>query len=413
MRPAAWVVLLTPWLTLFPAKSSASDEAPALPAVTRMELSLEECIALALQKQPNLLAARASLANAEAGLRALNALRFPATLARELPVRRAQACVGIQAAVAALDQAERETVYAVTRNYFTVRYAKQQEREAGEVVKNLELIIDTATRYITAGGKNITEAEVDRAAVYQAMAEARRIQSAVGAQRALAALREAIGMGPNCELQVSEKDLPRPAAQPVREQIIALALERRGDLGQVNAFVKLTALEVQAQQLNPRQQVNTFAAGGDIHAQPVPPGYHNGEYRPGGLLPEMPVLLVGPRAERAARACALRARADAVAEKTANLIVLEAEDAYRRWEEATASRQTRKKTGQGLDHSICGAGSGPGQSGHHASPRGASPAGSEPVPLRDNPRAGGPGTGNRRRLLRGTGHGCQCFGALT
>src|SRR5262249_23100386 len=76
-------------------------------------------------------------------------------------------------------------------------------------------------------------------------------------------------------------------------------------------------------------------AGSDIHAFQVPQEVHNTEYRPGAVPPEMPTMLVGSRAERQKHAQSLHVRARAAAEVARNLIALEAEDAYLRWEEAT------------------------------------------------------------------------------
>jgi outer membrane protein TolC len=80
--------------------------------------------------------------------------------------------------------------------------------------------------------------------------------------------------------------------------------------------------------------MGTFAAVGDIHSRQVPPEISDGDYRPGGIPPEMPTTLVGSRSARMERARSLTARAQAVAEKTRNLVALEAEDAYLKWEEA-------------------------------------------------------------------------------
>ena len=61
----------------------------------------------------------------------------------------------------------------------------------------------------------------------------------------------------------------------------------------------------------------------------------DGEYRPGALAPEMPTTLVGRRGDRMERARNFGDRADAVVDKTRNLITLEATDAYLRWEETS------------------------------------------------------------------------------
>src|SRR5262245_34322367 len=91
--------------------------APAGPAVKGLDLT--ECLHLAYQNHPRIAAQQASLAAAEDGLRALEKLRLLAQLlAPELPIRHRQAALGLTAASAALDQAQRETAYAVTRTYF-------------------------------------------------------------------------------------------------------------------------------------------------------------------------------------------------------------------------------------------------------------------------------------------------------
>jgi hypothetical protein len=59
-------------------------------------------------------------------------------------------------------------------------------------------------------------------------------------------------------------------------------------------------------------------------------------------------MLVGTRAERVKHAEDLKARAEAVVEVTRNLIALEAEDVFLRWEEASlASRQAREAADTG------------------------------------------------------------------
>jgi outer membrane protein TolC len=79
--------------------------------------------------------------------------------------------------------------------------------------------------------------------------------------------------------------------------------------------------------------METFAANSDIHAQPVPQGVRDGEYRPGAISIEMPAELVGSKNLRVERAEALFARATSVVDKTRGLIRLEAKSAVGRYEE--------------------------------------------------------------------------------
>ncbi len=80
--------------------SGTGSQAPA-PAASAPTLNLAECLEWAHQRQPRLAVARASLAAAQDGKRALDALRVPTLLVPELPVRRRQAALGVTAAAAA------------------------------------------------------------------------------------------------------------------------------------------------------------------------------------------------------------------------------------------------------------------------------------------------------------------------
>jgi outer membrane protein TolC len=305
-------------------------------------LSLTEAINLALQRQPAVAAQRAGLASAQNASQAVESIRIPTLIARELPVRRQQAALGVTVAAAGLEQAEHDTVYAVTRTYYTAVYAREQERVARETVERLRATLESAERMVKAGSKDVTTVNVDTLTVYQNLAEVRRVQAAEGVGRALAALREAIGLGPDCCVDVPSGALPELNPQICREEIIALALARRGELVQSNLLAEITHLEVEAQGTSCRPKKETFAAAGDIHSRQVPQGVADGEYRPGAVPPEMPVMLAGSRANRMERARSLSARAAAVADKTRNLIALEAEDAYLRWQEASRKLPSTK-----------------------------------------------------------------------
>jgi outer membrane protein TolC len=311
-------------------------EPPAATVAAPTTFNLTQCVELALQRHPRIAAQAASLAAAEDGCRALDALRLPAIVATpDLPVRRKQAGLGVTAAAAGLDEAERETVFAVTSSYMTVIYAREQERVARGVIDRLTSLRDNARRQLDAGAPGVTSVDVSRTAVYVRLAETRRIESSQGAKRALAALREAIGLPCDAGLDVPADKLPESDARPSRDETVAGALARRGDLTRAAVFADASALEVCAQASSHQKKLETFAAGSDVHSTTVPPGQRSDPYRPGGIPPEMPTLLAGPTAERVRHARSLQARGAAVLESTRGLIVLEAEDAFLRWEQAS------------------------------------------------------------------------------
>jgi outer membrane efflux protein len=316
------------------ARAAEPIAAPA-GAVTAESLDLAACLNLALQRQPRIAAARFSLAAAQDGKEALDALHIPPVLDPEIPVRRRQACLGVTAAAAALEQAEHETVYAVTRTYFTVLFAREQERVARSVVDRLSAVNEVARKALDSGARNVTSSDVNRTTVYLNLAQTQQYKAAQGVKRALAALREAIGIGPEYRFDVPPGKLPQLNVQISQDDVVARALARRGEMVQATIFAEETCLEVEAQGTSMHRKMQTFAAGADIHSRPVPQGEHNEDYRPGGILPEMPTLLAGARPERVKHARSLNARAEAMVEGTRNLIALEAEDAFIRWEEAS------------------------------------------------------------------------------
>ena len=117
--------------------------------------------------------------------------------------------------------------------------------------------------------------------------------------------------------------------------MIAAALARRGSLVKAGVFAEVASLEVAAQALGHHRRLETFSSGSDIHSGQVPQVVRGAEYRPGGVPPEMPSVLVGPRPERVKHAESLQCRAAAALEGTRDLIALEAEDAFLQWEQAS------------------------------------------------------------------------------
>jgi outer membrane protein TolC len=344
-RPRTSVLLLSLAGCLLAAAPGAAEEpdawqeqpgsaTPSTTGTAAVTLDLGACLQLALHEHPRIAAARASLASAEDARSALDAMRTPECLAPDLPVRRRQAAVGVTAAAFGVQHAELEVSYDVVRTYVTVLYAREQERVARGVVARLSATQDLTRQALKAGARDVNASDVSRITVAVRLAETKHLEASQGIKRALAALREALGQGPEFHFGVPDQRLPVPEARPVLHDALAAALTRRPGLIQAQLFADLVALEVEAQGTTCRTRVETFAAGGDIHSRPVPTGTHDTVYRPGALGSEMPGLLAGSKAERMQRARDLHARALDVVAQTRNLITLETEDAYLRWEMA-------------------------------------------------------------------------------
>ena len=284
----------------FAAAQPEAIPAPA-PKAELPKLNLLDCLRIANDRQPTLIAARASLAARLAAQKGVNGLHPPSFLAPDLPIRRKQSLRGVDAAEAEVYQAEYDTSYAVIRMYFSAVYARQQYDVAEEVVTGLTFWRDLVGRIVQGGGdETLNQDVVDRLNIYLKMAEAKQAQGLVGVDRALAALREAMGVGADCgEFRPADARLPIPTAKPEKDLIVSLAVNRRGELVQAMVAADVTRLEVCAQQsIRFRPIARTFASSGDIHAKSVPTGLHNGEYRPGAMGVEMPANVAGHRDDR-------------------------------------------------------------------------------------------------------------------
>jgi outer membrane protein TolC len=316
---------------------------------------LAACRRLALARQPALAAAQDTLAAAQARARAVEELHVPTLLQPDLPIRRHQSALGVGIAQAGVNQAEAEAVYAVTRNYFSVLFAREQKAVALQALDNLKGLQESLTDIVNSGARtDVTRRHIEKVNVYIDIVKGRLPEAEEGVNRATAALREAMGGGPDCPVQVADSRLPDLDFEVNRDQLVALALERRGEMIQANLAAEVVSCEVSAQGTSRRPTKRTFASASDIHAQQVPQGVRNEEYRPGALPLEMPVSLVGSKAARQEQASALAARAGAVVEKTRNLITLEVDDNYLKWREARAKlvelRRAQKNAQSYFDH---------------------------------------------------------------
>jgi outer membrane protein TolC len=324
-----------------------AQAAPAMPALPPLDLATAR--KLALEHQPSVAAARASLAAAVARQQALERVHLGGVLlARDLPVRRQQAAAGVEGTQAAVCQAEADAAAAATVTYLAVLYALEQQKVLADARSRLEDLRGKVQKIIDLkdkGRADVTTTELKRLDSYLAFVEARRAEAATGQERGLAALREALGLPPCTPLTLAQSRLPEPGPGPEggREQVIALALARRGEVAQSQAAERAAALEIEAQHALLLPNARTFASGSDLHAQMVPPTVFYPNYLPGGIVPEMPPMLPGGRAGRVEQAEAYHARTEAVVAKARNLIALQAEDAYLRWQEKAAARDQLRK----------------------------------------------------------------------
>ena len=314
------------------------------------ELSLGECIAIAVERQPALKAVHASQVATAAGKQALqNIRRLGSLVSPDLPIRKEQANRGVIAAAADVQKLHNEVVHDVTRLYYTVVYAKQQEQLADDTVAQVEAFVDIGKKLLnSATPGDMTKAKYNL--MILGLTDARKLQGKAhsGVKLAVAGLREVMAVERGFAFQLKDKELPVMAQNvPLTEaQVIDMALDRRPELALAAAAADAFRLEVYAQgQLRFRRSVPTLAGASDLHSRLLPtasrdPGQ---DYRPEPISPEMPPQVVGSKADRVARVLAYSHRADMVYEKARNLMVLEGEKAFIDFDEAAKSLAISKE----------------------------------------------------------------------
>jgi outer membrane protein TolC len=312
----------------------SSDEAPKAQAAT-----LHAYRQIALENQPTIAATRAALKAALDRVQALDCLRVPSCLARDLPIRRKQAPLGVTIAQAGIAQAEAETLHGVTAGYLAALYANQQLRLTNDpkegIRHRLQDLQKTVNDFVAQKQRRDVTLREHRNLVksFLETLDGRVLEAEQGKLRALAAMREAMGVAPDCVVAVPDGDLPCPSVEPpTLNELIALAVARRGEVIQAAVFAQVVCLEIDAQASTGKATMRTFASSSDIHAKPVPTGDLGGlNFRPSIVGPDMPAFLNGSRDARVQQARDYHERALANAVKARNLVALEVEDLYRRW----------------------------------------------------------------------------------
>ncbi len=298
-------------------------------------LTLVDCLNIGRTHQPSIQAARASLGTAQAAQRGLQAIRLGSRLSRELPVRKQQSAHGVAAAAANLEQVRHDVGASIARLYFSVIYAREQLKVAEEISDRLQATVAVGEALLGQRGApaDLNSLSIERAKLFRSLAQSRVDEARRGLGRAKAALREAMGVGPDFEFDVPQEPLPKMLTGVEKDHIVGLAQCHRGEVSMAEHGLAISQLEMQAQAAMRRVKRPTAAAAGDVHARPVPTGSFGDDYKPGAIGLDFPTLFVGPREIRVQRAAEVAARSTAATEKARNLVTLEAEDTYYRWEE--------------------------------------------------------------------------------
>ena len=318
--------------------------------------TLMEALSIGHSRHPQIAALRASMNAALLKGRGLSEVkRTIGFLSPDIEFREKQSDLGLKAAMAEYDQAQYEVTYAIIRCYFTVVYAREQATVARDLVEQLDANLEQVRKIVEGKGggiRGISVNTVNTLETFIGVAREKLNEAVFGADRARAALREAMGLEPGARVDAADEVLPEIKASMTRDVVIAHAVTRRGEilLSQIGADV--TRLEVCAQWARGLSlMATTFSNAADIHARPIPGPSREPDYRPGMIGPEMPDRLLGRKATRVQTAGQYAIRSQVAAEQARSLLGLEAEVAYTRWMQAVENVKVSRaaaKSGRAL-----------------------------------------------------------------
>ena len=294
------------------------------------QVTLDQCLAVAMENQPRIQAAMASLRAAEAARKGIYSLRGIARLSPDLKIRQSQADHGLEVARAVLQQETEDTRYAVRRAYMTAIYAGIQADRLTKLVKALEMaredkgLVGIVAEEFAGIGTRMRMAKA-KARNNQAVAQVGRLKARFLLLEEMGG-KAAIGFLPD----PADTVLPKPVVKISLEDFESLMEENRGELRLAREGREIAALELEAQRRTPPFRLinNSFASFSGNNAPPVPTPERGGEYRPGAINLEMPPNFGGPKRDRVGRAAALADRATLTENTTRNLTKLESRVTY-------------------------------------------------------------------------------------
>lgn len=380
MRSRWWQALgLAASLAFFGSETACGQEAkdetppPLYEGLEPRLVSLQECLEIALAKQPRIHAELSSQESAAIQARFLNRLKPIATIQPALGARIGQANLGLNRAKAAVDQQVEETFYAVRRAYFTHIYARRAmdilvpldkaaqrtesaldlKRKLGGVAAFLDDVDGMkewlGTPFVESifglPGPNLATEPMARKflksmhwtkADDRLMARLRFAHAQIkkhlneaegGLRQSVALLGEEMGGLTTLGYQPipSATTLPMISPRLTLPELLDQLDENSGELIQIRTGRAAMELEVKAQKrLAPfRGLVGTFGIATDTKTVPLPTPERGEDFRPSVVGFEIPSNLAGTRKVRLARANALLDRARSVEESTRNLLRLQ------------------------------------------------------------------------------------------
>jgi outer membrane protein len=257
--------------------------------------------------------------------------------------RNEQAKLGIEAAGQDVAMTKEQVVFAVTRAYYAVLFARELGRVAEDARGQFQATESLAQSMLATGNLYVTKADLRRATALRVLAENQKIEARRTADQALAGLRAAMGVRQLMPLEVADDRLAFAAAELDRDALLALALRQRPEMVKAQLAVQAAELERKIAKAQFRPDVGAFARMSTIHDNRDYPNPTQPTQFAAGVEASLPLVAGGRRVAERHRADALYETACAGRDLVRNQIELEVVQAYLEWQEMSERLPLAKK----------------------------------------------------------------------
>jgi len=272
-----------------------------------------------------------------------------------------QAKLGISAASADVAKSKQETVFAVKRAYFGVQLAAELWQVMEDAIGHFRAIESLVQALLDEGDEYVTTVDVHRARTVRLLAQSERIRVEQAAEIAHEALRQAMGLEPQAQFEIAERNLTRPTGHVELPAILDEAMIRRPELAKARLGVQIAGLERQLAAAEYLPDVGLFGRFATIDDDG---GFANPNDRQEwavGLTVGVPLYAGGRRSAQKREADFQQAHAARLRQLARQLITLEVQKTYLEYVEmsdrlpkAERAAMEAEETLEGLRHQFLG-----------------------------------------------------------
>lgn len=246
----------------------------------------------------------------------------------KIRVRNQEAGLGVQAAKADVAKAQQQTVYEVQRAYFGILLARELVRVADEAVGQFRAVEKLAQSLLDSGDAFVTTADVARARALRISTESQKVEVQRAVDLARAGLLTAMGLSVYTPLDVADERLLHCPVAVELEALQAQAQAQRPEVVKSEIGVRFSELEIKAAEAAFHPEIGLNGALLSLHDNREDPSANNRDLWAVGVSAKVPLFAGGRRLAERRKAVYLAQRAREAQQLVRNQVALEVQQAF-------------------------------------------------------------------------------------